>query len=170
MISRNRIFAQTWPHLKRSAGEIIKHKFTQNKSTCKYCVLRLSNDNATNFHAFTVPFQRHGVGRIDSNLIFTLDPNKFAEKKQQCHHIGNQIGFQPNVMLHKLFESCQNSATPLSGFRCEQRIKRQDILALPTRHQILSLLLYAARKTPHCGRTTPPSYIKWCSYIFRKRV
>jgi hypothetical protein len=34
--SPKRFFAQTWPHLKGSAGEIIKHKFTRNKSTCKY--------------------------------------------------------------------------------------------------------------------------------------
>jgi hypothetical protein len=32
-------------------------------------------------------------------LILTLDPNKFAEKKQQCLHIGNLTTFFTNVML-----------------------------------------------------------------------
>ena len=41
---------------------------------------------------------------------------------------------------------------------------------LPTRHQCLSILLYVARKTSHCGRTMPPSFIKWWSCIFRERV
>ena len=41
---------------------------------------------------------------------------------------------------------------------------------LPTGHQSLSILFYPARKTPHCGRTTPPSYAKWWFCIFQQRV
>jgi hypothetical protein len=39
----------------------------------------------------------------------TLDPNKFAEKNQQCLHIGNQQSFIPNVMLH-------NQSSPVQLF------------------------------------------------------
>ena len=42
--------------------------------------------------------------------------------------------------------------------------------ALPTRNNRLSILLYLARKTSDCWRTTPPSYIKWWSCIFRERA
>ena len=33
--------------------------------------------------------------------ILTLDPNKFAEKKQQCLHIGNLVSFSPRISLLK---------------------------------------------------------------------
>ena len=39
-----------------------------------------------------------------------------------------------------------------------------------SRHQSLSILLYVAPKTPHCGRTTPPSCTEWWSCIFWERV
>ena len=44
--------------------------------------------------------------------------------------------------------------------------------ALPTRHKSLSILLYPARKTTHCGRatSTPSSCIKWWLCIFWGRV
>jgi hypothetical protein len=32
--------------------------------------------------------------------VVSLDPNKFAEKKQQCFHIGDQGAFGPYIMLH----------------------------------------------------------------------
>ena len=33
-------------------------------------------------------------------LVVTLDPNKFAEKKQKRFHIGNITEFQPRIWLH----------------------------------------------------------------------
>jgi hypothetical protein len=33
--------------------------------------------------------------------IITLDPNKFAEKKQQCLHIGDITAFAPHILLLK---------------------------------------------------------------------
>ena len=45
-----------------------------------------------------------------------------------------------------------------------------DERILPTRHESLSILLHVARKTSHRWRTTPPSYIKWWSCVFRKWI
>jgi hypothetical protein len=49
----------------------------------------------TNFHSFQV------TGRPFKHVIVTLDPNKFAEKKQQRLHIGNITGFFPRISLLK---------------------------------------------------------------------
>jgi hypothetical protein len=51
------------------------------------------------FNAFTrtkYSFQ----GWSTRKFIVTLDPNKFAEKKQQRFHIGDMKFFQPCIMLH----------------------------------------------------------------------
>ena len=48
----------------------------------------------TNFQAFITPFRD-----ADSLLVVTLDPTKFAEKKQQCLHIGNLKSFRFHIAL-----------------------------------------------------------------------
>jgi hypothetical protein len=71
--SPNRFFAQTWPHLKKSAGEIIKHKFTRNKTTCKYWVL--CTDNPTNFHCtrlLTIPSKFRQSNELTTTLSSPL--------------------------------------------------------------------------------------------------
>jgi hypothetical protein len=56
------------------------------------------------FHAFTYSilefFQRH------RHHVVSLDPNKFAEKKQQRLHIGDLLRFRPLIML-------QNQSSPV---------------------------------------------------------
>jgi len=46
-------------------------------------------------------FQNHGLLPFTSNTneIITLDPNKFAERKQRCLRIGNLLSFQPRVLF-----------------------------------------------------------------------
>jgi hypothetical protein len=76
---------QTWPHLKRNAGEI---KFTRNKSTRKYWVL--ISDNATNFHAFTIPFRDSYEMNWLTGTFCTIDycPNYifFTAKRRKIIH------------------------------------------------------------------------------------
>ena len=60
--SPNRFSAQLWPHLKRSTGEIIKHKFTRNTSKCTR--KQIVTDNVA-FLIFTIP-SRHFIVRQES--------------------------------------------------------------------------------------------------------
>ena len=53
----------------------------------------------TNILAFSIPFQK--LERNRHHVVLTLDPNKFAEKKQQRFHIGNLQAFIPFVSLLK---------------------------------------------------------------------
>jgi hypothetical protein len=46
------------------------------------------------------------------NIVVTLDPNKFAEKKQQRLDIGNQQSFRPNIMLHNQSSPVKCPALP----------------------------------------------------------
>ena len=96
--SLDRFFAQTWQHLKRSAGETIKHrdKFTRNSSACQCKYSALSTDNAVLKY---YSFQRRRVG-----TVLTLDPKKFVEKKQRCFYIGGLQSFKPYIALHN--QSC----------------------------------------------------------------
>ena len=59
--------------------------------------------------------------------------------------------------------------SPLLWYELQDRHDDEVTLSLPTGHQSLSILLYVARKTSHCGRITPPSCTKWWSCIFRER-
>ena len=65
------IFAQTWPYLKRSTGEVIEHKFTRNKSSRKYWLLKywLLTLSCFNFHAFTASIPLTGMRTSLSPLI-----------------------------------------------------------------------------------------------------
>ena len=62
-----------------------------------------------------------------------------------------------------LIESCRASVHGL--LRPEIPVS-----AIPTRHECLSILLDFARQTPHRGGTTPTSYIKWWSCVFREWI
>ena len=113
-------------------------------------------------------FQRVGPPSLKStNVVATVDPNKLAEKKQKRLHIGNLQSFRPCIARHE-------QSSPVVGPHFWHGMFRKpgllDIPVLPIRHQSLSILPYAARKTSHWGRTTPPSCIKWWSCIFRERV
>ena len=59
------------------------------------------------FFQYTTRAHKCGFERSD---IITLDPNKFAEKKQQCFHIGNHQCFRPFVSLK---QSSRRIASPL---------------------------------------------------------
>ena len=82
---------------------------------------------------------------------------KFAEKKEQRLHIGNLRSFGPHVSLLK-------QPTPVIAPHIDYDTTRK------TRHESLPILLHAARKTPHRGRTTPPSCTKWWSCVFREWI
>ena len=71
------------------------HKYTRNKVTCKY---QFTKRLSCVWHSF----QYTGLGKngFQHNIV-TLDPNKFAEKKQQCLHIGNIQCFAPHISLLK---------------------------------------------------------------------
>jgi hypothetical protein len=58
------------------------------------------------------------------NLVYTLDPKKFAEKKQQCFHIGNQQYFRPSVALH-------NHSSPVLAPRLSYDQSRLNNLTFP---------------------------------------
>jgi hypothetical protein len=73
----------------------------------------LSTDYATNFHH---SFQRRGPAIRENLLIVTLDPNKFAEKKQQRLDIGDQQTFNPNVMLHNQSSPVKSMTLYYDGF------------------------------------------------------
>jgi hypothetical protein len=76
----SKFFAQTWPHLKQNARGIIKacmYYFTNQISCVQY--------SFQNYRARTT--------------IVTLDPNKLAEKKQQCFHIGGLKSLNAGVLL-----------------------------------------------------------------------
>ena len=60
---------------------------------------RVSTSLPTNFHAFSISFQGGRLPKHGKQLIFTLDPNKFAEKKQQRLHLGDVQSFGPFVSL-----------------------------------------------------------------------
>ena len=63
---------------------------------------RVSTGVPTNFHAFSIFFQ--SMGRETKNglhVILTLDPNKFAEKKQKRLNLDNLQSFRPHVSLFK---------------------------------------------------------------------
>jgi hypothetical protein len=77
----SKFFAQTWPHLKQNARGIIKacmYYFTNQISCVQYS------------------FQNYWT---ETRTIVTLDPNKLAEKKQQCFHIGGLKSFNTGVLL-----------------------------------------------------------------------
>ena len=90
--SPKRFFAQSWPHLKRNTGEIVKHMFTRNRAKCKY---RVTDNAVFYFSRVYNSFQRD-----PQNLIVTLDASKFTEKKQQRLHIGNLRAFRPHITLY----------------------------------------------------------------------
>ena len=53
------------------------------------------------FHALLYSFQRRRQGFVSEKDVLTLDPSKFAEKKQRRFPIGNNIRtFHPRVVLH----------------------------------------------------------------------
>jgi hypothetical protein len=60
----------------------------------------VSNTLPTNFHAFIIFFLVSKFGRRKHPIV-TLDPNKFAEKQQQCLHIGNITTLRPWISLPK---------------------------------------------------------------------
>ena len=97
-VTLSKFFAQTWPHLKGSAGEIIKHKRRRKNSARKYYF-------PISFHAFRNSFQKPGRPTKNAfhrnRLIVTLDPNKFVEMKQKCLHIGKIQSFRPRISLLK---------------------------------------------------------------------
>ena len=83
-------FAQT-PHLERSFREINKYKFMWNESSKYYFINQLSISR--------VLYSYQG-GRPYKHVIVTLDPNKFAEKKQKRLHI-NLPHIRPRISLLK---------------------------------------------------------------------
>ena len=89
----SKFFAETWvtwpQHLKlgRSAEEVIKRRSTWSK----YYLINP-------FSCIQYSFQ---VSGWPSRVIVTLDPNKFAKKKQQCLHIGNKSLIKPRISLPK---------------------------------------------------------------------
>jgi hypothetical protein len=54
---------QIWPHLKGSAGGIIRHKSTRNKSTCKYWVLSTS---------LLTKFRNSNILNMSSSLLIQI--------------------------------------------------------------------------------------------------
>ena len=86
-----RYFTQTWPLLKRSAGEV-KHKFTRNKFWCKCQWVLIM---------WCFIFTRLLFLPEADNTVVTLDPNKFDEKKQKRLHIGDLVAPRPFIRLHK---------------------------------------------------------------------
>ena len=85
MFHRVRSFSRR--HGRNSEGmlrrSVVGTSFYQSTFTCLY------------FFQFT-----RKNGRVRYGIV-TLDPNKFAEKKQQCLHIGNRLSFTPFVSLKK---------------------------------------------------------------------
>ena len=83
-------------------GCISKGVLERSSSTVTYLPeanLPVSTDYWLYFHAFTYSFQTRTVGRRHENVVVTLDPSKFAEKKQHRFHIGNHLSFRPNIAL-----------------------------------------------------------------------
>ena len=73
-----------------SKGALEKPKGALEKSVC-------TNILPTNFHAaLSIPFQKYNRS---PTVIVTLDPNKLAEKKQQCVLIGGQKSFTIRPLL-----------------------------------------------------------------------
>ena len=131
------------PHLKRSAGGI-KHGIRQVSTSLPI------------FTRLVYPFQKFGRAHKNGvHVTATLDPNKFAEKKQQRFHNGNLQSFRPRIFLLK-----QSSPVTASRIYYDLTLKTVTgkLASLPTRHESIFILLHG--KTPHRGRTTPPSHIK----------
>jgi hypothetical protein len=84
----------------------------------------LSTDLSRVYHSF----QRRGRGQYDrkreKSLIVTLDPNKFAEKKQKRLDIGNQQTFYPNIVLH-------NQSSPVRSSKLFYDIDNKSYLSYP---------------------------------------
>ena len=107
------------------------------------------------FHAFTIPIQSPRW-----RVIVTLDPNKFAEKKQGCLHIGNLQTLQVSVVLRN-----QSSPVGVSSLYYERNTSTHTEKRLCYLPYIKPFLYYCTllEKPPIaaiCGRTMPPSYIK----------
>jgi hypothetical protein len=90
----NRFFAQTWPNLKRSTGEIVKYKFRRNNFTGKKMLCSPIPQLSRVYYSF----QRRKA------VVVSLDPNNFAAKRQRLFSIGNLKSFQPYVMIPKYLD------------------------------------------------------------------
>ena len=64
-----------------------------------------------------------------------------------------------------IIESCLSTGTLIWLLRPDDS---EDLL--PTGSESLSILLHVTNQTPHRGRATPPSCIKWWSCVFWERV
>ena len=80
-------------HISKVALEGSSHTNPREKSP------QVGTNVPTNFLTFSIPFQK--LERNHHHVILTLDPNKFAEKKQQRFSIGGMQTFTPFVMLLK---------------------------------------------------------------------
>jgi hypothetical protein len=109
--SPNRFFTQIWPHLKRSAGEIVKHKFRRNNSTGK------STDNVvftkTNFHAFTIPFrgaERPLLSALIQIILLRRDKDFFQSVIRKFLHL---MSVYPSIWIFSRLRISTMIMTPL---------------------------------------------------------
>ena len=101
----------------------------------------VSTEICVYFHVFAysgisqTPRRRH--------LVFTLDPNKFAEKKQQRLHIGGRERFRLHIRLHNQYYLVKSSHFRLvyDNMNIESGPGKYSN---PTGHQSISILQYSA--------------------------
>ena len=108
-------FAQT-PHLERSFREINKYKFMWNESSKYYFINQLSISR--------VLYSYQG-GRPYKHVIVTLDPNKFAEKKQKRLHI-YLLHIRPRISLLK-----HSSLVKVPYLDYDRTVEREERISYP---------------------------------------
>ena len=149
-------FTQTWPHLKRSTGDVIKRKFTWNESICKYWNLCL----LSRVCLFWNPPRHPDVDILCSPLIqissLRRNNNVFTSA------VGKGFDFTSGCTINIILSNLRTSDWYMIIWISSQARASTQI---PPDTKVF--LYYS---TPHCGRTTLPSYIKWWSCIFRERV
>jgi hypothetical protein len=93
---------------------------------------------------------------------------KFAEKKQQCLHLGNLQSitcFTPHISLLKQSSLVFKFAMRMEYDRSQNpKTQKRAVYRWPTtgRHESLSILLHSARKTPHCASDSELHQVMLC--------
>ena len=116
-------------------------------STLVLCTDNVLSTNSCVYYSFQSRGQLGGHTRIYSHVVVTLDPNKFAEKKQQRLHIGGLQAFDPYIML-------RNQSSPVTPFLAPRLVYdmarmsgKREILAYPPDTKAF-LYYYTSREIP----------------------